>query len=240
MIEQSYCIKNNIGISYGMVNWFIQSKFDVVNIDYNKEMCNFTIYINFLGITVKIPFGFWEITSIYIGNRIYEKIDSLFRILEKSKIFWVRKKFSIKKLIRLRYKEISKISKFVIYNLSKFLNCCGSIFFTKFFNNLKVILIKLFVTNRIAKKKTKSNQLGRFLGLFFCNLYHYHNVLLFLKLNNTSLIISHIWYTMKLCNQKKRPWWRKLKTRECELEYFSKESIFNICSTSKRCMFKLY
>jgi|Transcript_74602 hypothetical protein len=234
MFEKLCCEVNKINNTYKSLGCMLRIKFNVVNYDYHKEACNFTKYIYILRNIVKIPFVFWEIISTFIGARIYEKVNSLFRILKKTKIFWIRKKFSIKKLVRLRYTEISKISQLVTGNFSKFLNCCGSIFYTKFFNKFTNILNIILDLGKLFKKKLNRNLLSGFLSIFFDNLFHYPNIKLFIKLNSNSLIISNICFTMKMCSAKRNPWWRNCKLRECELEYVNKKIVFSLCSSIDR------
>jgi len=234
MFEKLFCKVHKLNNTNKNLGFMIRTKFNVVNYDYHKETCNFTKYIYILRNIVKIPLVFWEIISTFISARIYEKVNSLFRILKKSKIFWIRKKFSIKKLVRLRYTETSRISQLVTGNFSKFLNCCGSIFYTKFFNKFSNILNMILDLGTLFKKRLNRNLLSGFLSIFFDNLFHYLNILLFIKLNSNSLIISNICFTMKMCYVKGNPWWRKCKIRECELEYVIKEIVFSLCSSIDR------
>jgi len=213
----------------------INENFDIKKSNYNKEKCNFTGYFFlFLLKIIEISFAFWKIISIYIANRVYEKNISLNIILENSKKFWVKKKFNLKKTPEMKYKEFFQISKIVMSNINKFLNLCGSIFFTKFLNETKKFLDKIFNFKFGLRGKNINLRLTEFIGFNSSNFYHFFKCFLFLKLNSLSILVSDVWLINYIFKIKKLPWWRRLKTRECELEYVCKEVVCKICTNSNR------
>ena len=185
----------------------------------NIENCNYTCNFFFLNQLLKISLGFWKIVSMYVSGKIYEMHISLTKILKNTKLFWIKKHFSIGMVPNLNYIESSLISKTIIFNLNHFLNLCGSIFFTKFSNKFQLVLGKFFNFKLDFTKFNLKIRITESIGLYSCNFYHFFKSILFFHLNSISLGLADIWLLYHGFKNKRSPWWRRLKTRECELEF---------------------
>lgn len=213
-----------------------------LNIKKNKpniENCTYYCIFFFLNQILKISLGFWKIVSLYVSGKIYEKLKSLPKILNYSKLFWIKKNFSFYTVPYLNYIESSLISKTIIFNLSHFLNLCGSNFFTKFSNKYQLVLGKIFNFKVSVTKFNLKLRLTESISLYSCNFYHFFKAILFFHLNNIALATTDIWLICNRFKIKKLPWWRRLKTRECELEFICKDIVFNCCTNFGRVISKI-
>lgn len=196
----------------------------------NIERCIFFKYFYiYWKKLIGIDFNFWSLTSRCITERIHEKKSSIAKITEFSRKFLTKKEFNLRNIVKLEFKIQSNVLKINNHNLNQFLRFCGPVFFTKFENNLKIILWKMFGLNLYIKFKKSKNSLSNFIYNHFNNIFHFFIQNFFLKLTCVSLMVSDIWLLSKLPKNYNFPWWRFARIRECELEYNCKGIINGIC-----------
>jgi hypothetical protein len=215
--------------------YFIKNKFNFITKKYNKEVCSLASYFYFFTKEkISISFSFWNILSYYIAMKINEKFISLVKILKRSKLLWIKRCFSLEKTVQLDHKKIPLITTIINCTFNKFLNILGPTFFTKFLDNITNVLLKLFTHYKDNRKSNLNKKLIELVRIYFCNNCHFSKSYCFLSINIKSLIITDIWVIYSNVKKKKIPWWRRLKIRECEIEYASNQIVRNICINFNR------
>jgi len=199
----------------------------------SKEICNFNShFFLILKDFIRLPFAFRKIISFYIGNRTCENKNNLSGMIIFSKMIWVNKNFSSKQIILIKQKEVFQISRIINCNLTNFLNLCGSIFFTKFSNYSKNIIYDIFNLKFVEEKKVTGSLLTKYIGNYVNCIYHYFKSMLFSRITIETIDSANFWLIYK--GGKPCPWWRRFRTRECELEFICKEIIKTTCTIDSR------
>ena len=217
------------------LRYSLKSNINVLNKNYKNEQCHLSSFFYFLSNGFPgISFLLWKINSTYFAKKIFEKFISLSRILKTSKSILIAKFFSSKRSKCLDQGKIIQCSKVMSVELKKLLGIYRTTLFLKFVDKLKIVFSKIFGFKIENIQKILLNKFCGFVEIHFGDLYHANNSLLFFNLNNISMAISNIWLISNRNNEKFIPWWRKLKMRECELEFVCNEVVKKICNNLKR------
>ena len=106
--------KSSVFVGNKKIKFIIKTDFELKK-DRKKERCNYSsLFFFLLEYVIAIRFVFWRIVSEHISNRVFEKTKPIIKRILTFKANWVRKNFSVKKVSKLKQREICKISKIMI------------------------------------------------------------------------------------------------------------------------------